>query len=414
VKHKDELVGRFAADVRDAFAEATSGFEGTGPATHLAGQLDAAPRAWAQLGYAGERAEALAKKLNAPFGDVLDQIRDPYLGGPLGFNEARKLHLEMKDWADITMLTNANVVSKSREWVKAGIRNSTLIKPAFKPAFEFGVDIMTTFGKVLVSVADKTAQYSNPYYAVARGLYELAPDAVRPGVGVSQATRIRQFAAIARRGGVGVALTSVGYQMYQDPKQRNGPIGAALDALGVSKVELPALLGPVLVEGRNKKGKKTGNVWQDEGYLAMFGGALASVMSGYRSAQLDEAEENGAISEEQAAKLRTELKFAPITDNPVASNTKRVYQTLVSREKEVGDTLADGTIGLYYPGGLREWSRIQQAQEGVYGRRAKGMFEEDAVDFWDRAAKIRDSVWEQLQKRAPYLQSELPPKAVGK
>lgn len=409
LKHKSELLGRYAADVKAAWAEAKNPYETTGPATRFAGQLDAPARAWHNLAFAAERAEHLSKTKGWEFGEVLDQIRDPYAGGPLSFEQARMLNEEAGQWADIQMLTNANIVSKGRDWVKMGIANTSLIKPSLKPAANLAVDITTTFGKVLTNVADKTAQYSNPYFAIARGIYELLPESAKASKsGISRAVRIRNFAQIAKRGGLGMALTSLGYQIYHDPEQRNGPIGAALNALGVSRVDLPSILGPVLVQGLDKSGKRTGSVWQDEGYIAQFGGVLASIMNGYRSAQIDAS----SLSESQKAKLRWELRFAPITDNPVATNVKRSGQMFLSGEKEVGDTLADWAIGLYYPGAGREWARIQQAQEDVYGRRAGKMFEKDAGSFWERLSLVGKALAEQVQRRTPYLHSKLPPRAV--
>ena len=138
------------------------------------------------------------------------------------------------------------------------------------------------------------------------------------------------------------------------------------------------------------------------------------------------SEEKGDGTENQAAKMRFELKFAPIKDNPLMSNLNRAGQVFVSGDKSFGDTMAAWAIGLYYPGGLRELSRVQQAQEGVYGRRAKGMFDEDAGSFGERAAQIFEAMKDQVKKRTPALkkddvylnpgfnQSQLPAKAIKK
>ena len=349
---RSEMIGRYIAEVKSNVKEAAGMAEGRwqggGPAGHFAGILDAPARAWHEITWAGERASHLQSKYPGRFGDILDQIRDPELAGPLKSKEALKLHRDMRDFGDVQMLTNSNWASRLRGMTH-GYVNNFVPAPA-QPFAHFLVDMTTQFSKVLVNVADKTGQYANPFYAVGRAAFELMP----MKSAVSAEVRAKTFAQIVRRGGVGAGLTHLGYVMYNEG------------------VKVPELIGPAIVETKAKDGDRTGQYYQDDGYLAQIGRMSAALMLGYRKAQIDASN----ISEKQKAKLHKDLLFAPVTDNPVASNMGRWAKLFESRNPQPEQTLFSWLAGLYWPGGANEWAKVQDKQEGVFGRRAEGLIQE--------------------------------------
>lgn len=360
---KIELASRYVNELKIDLKEAKSGYDGVGPMTHFAGMLDAPGRAWHFLSYAGERAAALSKRGGGAFGDILDQIRDPYSGGPLSFEKARKLHDAANDHASIAMLNNANWTTRARGLAHTFIENS--VPDAAKPIGHFLTDMGFQFSRVLVNVADKSGQYGNPWYAAGRAALELMPGKSRAPLEV----RIRSFAQIARRAGLGAAVSQIGYWYYQDQKaQGNDPE----KVLTLGKVPM----GPQLVRVIDKKGKPSGTVYQDDGYLVQLGGLSSAFFTGYRNAQIDQS----SLSDTQKAKLKQELILAPLTDNPVASNVSRVAKGL-DGGANLGETGMAWLAALYFPGGLREWSHIQDLQEGVTSRRATNFAEENRKRF---------------------------------
>lgn len=386
---KPKMISRYISEVKDNVADAAgiaeSGWQGGGPAGHFAGILDAPARSWHEITWAGERASALQKKHPGKFEDILDQIRDPEMQGPLAITDAKKLHQDMKDFGDVQMLTNNNWASIGRGMVKGGIRNH--LPPALHPAGNLIVDFATQFSKVLVNVTDKTGQYANPYYALGRAVYELLPKAK----GISADVRARTFAQIVRRGGVGMGLVQLGRWYYEsDGKIPEGvPLFGGMQLPGKGRVASP--LGPAIVETYNKKGNRTGNMYQDEGLIAMIGRMGAAFMVGYREAQIDASD----VKDTQKQKMKRDLLYAPLNDNPVMGNLSRFMKMTDPGNILAGHSLQSWLLGLYYPGGLREWARIQDIQEGVHGRRADGPVEE-------------------LQKKVPTISgapAKLPPKA---
>ncbi len=382
LQQRAELAGRYALEVKSDWKDAmgasgTTKFQGGGPASHFAGMLDAPARAWHEIGFAGERASALVKKGKGAFGDIVDQIRDPELPGPLSATEARKLHGQMKDYGDVIMLTNANFTSRARGFAHSWINNS--IPTPVQPIMHFLTDMGFQFSRVLVNVTDKSAQYANPFYGGARAIIELMPRT--GGAQMSIELRAKTFAQILRRTGVGAAVSQLGYWWYNDQKQAGNKPEELLTAKGVP-------LGPELVRTYNEKGKKTGNVYQDEGYLGKLGGFSAAFFHGYRHAQIDASD----VSDSQKEKMHKALIVAPIADNPVMSNVSRAIKT-IDPSQDLPKQVWPWVMSIYWPGGLREWAHAQDLQEGVHSRAADGPVEE-------------------IQKRTPYAAQQL--KAKGK
>lgn len=398
-KQRAQVIARYGADVKEALSEATSGYGSTGPASHFAGQADAFVRAKVQLDYAGEQAAALAKDRGFDFGETLDQIRDPYLGGPLKFDEARKLHDAMREHGDIVMLTNANLLSRGRTAIRQSILQNKAMPRPVKAMSLAVVDLATSFTKVLSNVADRTAQYQHPSYGIARGAYEFyRAIAGKDLLPQQRAMFLRNGSAMFVRAGVGGVLHWLGYQLATDPDKRSD-VGKLLNDIGIGKLDMGRYWGPTIVEGRSKDGKRTGSRWLDEGAWSQLGGSVAALTAGYRDAMIDQSD----LEEEKKAGLKEQLRYAFLTDNPLMGNVKRAQQVF-SGERELGDTLADWMIGLYYPGGLREWARIQQVQEGKFGVRPSEMFDGEAKTWQERAQIMLDALESQYAKRFPNLE----------
>lgn len=375
LKNRGTMFDRWKLETKKDWATAkindTSRYGGAGPATHLAGMLDAPARAFHEIGYAGERAQALALQGKGEFKAILDQIRNPGTKGPLPTREALKIHDASKAFADINMLTNNNWSTNIKNAGKQLIDKS--FPDVAKPVAHLANDFLFQFGQVLVNVADKTGQYSNPYYGVGRAVWEILPNT--KNAKVPREVAIRQFSQVARRAGIGAAAQYTGYTLYKNG-WRAPEIGS-----------VPT--GSTIVQGYKEDGSKSSMVYQDDGYLAMIGGVSAALMTGYRKAQIEESD----ASDSQKQRMKNDLLFAPIMDNPVAGNTKRIFNAF--EFSKLGDTFWEIATGMYYPGGLREWANIQDRQEDVYGRRAKGPVQN-------------------VQKRVPYLKSGLPVKALPK
>lgn len=332
--------------------------------TRWAGMADTPFRAYHFTKYMGERASAIAKKRGMDFEQVFDQIRNPEKRGPLPQREALDIHNAARDFTEVNMLTNDNWGSKGRTMAKQLIDRDAHDK--LKPILHGIVDMTFQFGRVLVNVADRGGQYSNPLYGAARALLEIAP---RKGDKIAREARVRQFSQIVRRSGVGMGTVYAGKVYYE-----NGG-------------RLPDILGPEIVRTLDKDGKNTGNVYQDDGYLSMIGGLFGAFTNGYRQAQI---EDTPGLSEAQKQKMRVDLWFAPFTDNPIVGNVKRALKVSEGNF----DTLQEFMVGMYWPGGLREWSTIQMKQEGVYSRRSDGLVES-------------------FKKRVPYSQATLDAKGVA-
>jgi hypothetical protein len=352
--NKVEMWDRFKVEVAKNFESAkvtdVSMYGGGGPATKLAGMLDSPGRAFHFLSYAGERAQAISKTTGRSFADILDQVRNPEKPGPLSARQAMDVHEQAVQYSDINMLTNANFASRAKHAVTKIIEGS--VSEPLKPILHGINDITFQFGRVLVNVADKTGQAANLPYGVLRAAYELFPNKK----GADVAVRARTFSQIVRRAGIGAGMSWLGYQYYKEG-------GRAPEVAGVP-------LGSTVVRVFDKNGKKSGSVYQDDGYLSMIGGMTAAFMTGYRSAQIDAQTQ---LTDSQRSKMHHALNFAPIKDNPVMGNVSRYMKALDSPSGT--DTFWSIMTGLYWPGGLREWREMQDKQEGVFSRRASGPLE---------------------------------------
>jgi hypothetical protein len=353
-----------------------SGFEG--PAGRFAGWLDEPFRVRHAMNWIGERAQNIADKRNFTpdqYGELVDQIRNPDQPGPISQAEAFRIREEADQYAHGMVFTSANVASKTVAHVARAIQDSKM-HPAAKASATYALRITSQFSKVLVNIADNTAQYSNPVWAAIR--YGVEKHKLGTGNPLGDAVIARRAAQIARRSGVGTAMVLYGYFNY-DPKSDSDP----------NKNAWQRVLLPELVETVNKKtGKGTGKVsFQNEGLLSQVGGMMSAYTFGQRIAQIVHR-----APEQERAGLFERLVTAPITDNPIAGNLDTL-SGVFHGDPGIMQKLRGWAVGLYFPGGINAAARDQMQAEGIYTRR-------------------KEDVKDEYKARIPGLQAQLPAKGL--
>lgn len=414
IEQRAETALALVEEIKMAMTEAVSGYSDhslpTDTMIHkairlpgiIAGWGDGPFRALHQTTYAAERAAFAAKKHGYDFSETFHQVRDPYAKGPLSLDEALKMHEESVEYANHMMLTNFNPVDMIKGSASSLIDKR--VPPMLRPAMKGALDFSTQFAKVMLNVSRVKAQYTIPEYALIDGLITALTPSWK-GQSTPRAVRLRMGMKALKRGGVGAVAQLFGYWAYERSKDADKTPEEELKLFGQQ-------VGPEIVRVLNREGEPTGTLYQDEGFLAQTGSLMSAYMLGWRKAQIDKfptkeegEDQPGALTENQKEKLKDQLIYSFLTDNPLFTNVTRYMKASEGRFK-LADAI-DAAVSYYWPGGLSEWQRQQDLNEGTYGRHTAKS--DPAKSTWEN---ILDQAGDSYKKRIPFKGQELPPKGV--
>lgn len=392
VAQRAAISHKWAAETADAVADA-AGASGGRQSGHftimgtLAGVLDAPTRAFNELRYAGEIAADLAKKNpHMDFSDVVDQIRQPAIGGPLGTDDALRYHEGMYKWGDAAMHTDENAISKARGAFRGMFVNAS---PAGKAVGETLDWFLFSFSKSLVNIADKGAQTTVLPYGVARSV-QTATAGTKFGLtltkNLDKTIRAKQLAQTIRRTAVGYGLMQAGYYWKE--------IQSAAKENGIDAPDQPDWMKGRIIETLDKNQKPTGNIYHEESYPAQILGVMFAMSAGAKARELDDYEAAHPGDAEKVAGLKRRQWVDWLTNNTAWNQLNSITNMVDPKAK--AETVGQGAIAMmvrmFTPSGFAKWAK---SEDDVPSRQTKPQKAEGNLDW------IGQAIVNELKNRTP-------------
>jgi len=348
-------------------------YDSTGPISRTRGALDTPFRDTYNRSMAYDLAASQHRPGTPSFDKAYQQILDPESGGPLSVEQARSFHEQAQEWASHNTYNNESFVSAAVDgWRKGGKQSISKLmgktpegRQAMKPvveSFDFLFDKLFRYTRVISNVAADAATYSNIYFALGRGVGNVASDiskykTIRP-------VTIKRVSQMIAKGAVGLAVQELGKEMYER--------GISVEAITPVLVQTQTATPELDEETGKPKDPRKGIRYVDEGAMGGVGAALAPLTAGYVKAMLRDAELKGHLTPKMREKLEAEwtVPLKVLLNQPAVSGPQRL---LTDIERTGGENWAKTTLESMAGAGIfAEWARLQdRMRTGVIRRDSK-------------------------------------------